>query len=217
MRTHYSATLSISDSLSLNDLSARGRPVPSAIRSIFEVQQEKRATTERATRHREQSVNKSECANFERSHSAEQRSQLRRQLSSPPRTSRSAYDQRKSANDDWRARTKAAASGWTVGTESREHYPGRFAPAPAGGGPLRGKRRPLPKIALAPARAAAAEVSLGSAGHFSAVAALAVSARARLAGYGLPPIMPFQITWLNLPGGTRSASEKSKPAVAFAQ
>ena len=37
------------------------------------------------------------------------------------------------------------------------------------------------------------------------------------AGYGLPPISPSHTTLLNLAGGTRSASEKSKPAVTLAQ
>ena len=38
-----------------------------------------------------------------------------------------------------------------------------------------------------------------------------------IVGYGLDPIMPVQSTLLNRAGGTRSASEKSKPAVTFAQ
>src|SRR5437763_12213691 len=39
----------------------------------------------------------------------------------------------------------------------------------------------------------------------------------RLAGYGFPPLRPRQRTRLNRPAGTRSASEKSNPAVTLAQ
>jgi hypothetical protein len=39
----------------------------------------------------------------------------------------------------------------------------------------------------------------------------------RIVGYGLDPIMPVQSTLLNRAGGTRSASEKSKPAMTLAQ
>src|SRR5438309_1953544 len=44
-----------------------------------------------------------------------------------------------------------------------------------------------------------------------------MATRRMLAGYALPPLRPRHNTRLNRPGGTRSASEKSNPAVTRAQ